>query len=134
MNPEKYTPAIEERIEEQKNDTYGSEETADDEHVNKLEKSRTETSKSVWVCLTLWTQVSTCKVTLASTGPFSGPIHNPRYILSQPFLFDDRLMHVCGIENVAITHPTLFHESYLEGSWNYEQTDGTVYEVLSYRP
>ena len=39
----------------------------------------------------LSTSVCTRKVTLASTGPYSGPIHNPRYILSRPLLFDERL-------------------------------------------
>ena len=54
------------------------------------------------------TSVCTRKVTLASTGPYSGPIHNPRYILSRPLLFDERLMHISGVENIVVRHPTIF--------------------------
>jgi len=80
------------------------------------------------------TSVSTRKVTLASTGPYSGPIYNPRYILSRPLLFDDRLMHICGVETVVMKHPTYFHERYLEGTGNYVKTDGTVSEVVTFGP
>ena len=65
------------------------------------------------------TSVCTRKVTLASTGPYSGPIHNPRYILSRPLLFDERLMHISGVENIVIRHPTYFHENYMTGEGYY---------------
>ena len=43
-------------------------------------------------------------------------------------------MHTCEIENIAIKHSTYFHESYLEASGNYVQTDGTVSKVVSFGP
>ena len=49
-------------------------------------------------------------------------------------MFDDQLMHVCGVENIVMKHPTYFHESYEEGTGNYSQTDGAVSEVVSYGP
>ena len=44
------------------------------------------------------TSVGTRKVTFASTGPYSGHIHNPWYILNKPLLFDKKLMHICVLK------------------------------------
>ena len=72
------------------------------------------------------------KVALASTGPHSGLIHNPRYILSRPLLFDARLMHVCEVENVIVHYPTYFHENYMSGNSCHVQMDGIELEAVSF--
>ena len=78
------------------------------------------------------TSVCTRKVTLASTGPYSGPIHNPRYILSRPLLFDERLMHISGVENIVVRHPTYFHENYMTGEAFYVRHDGVQSEIQQF--
>ena len=62
------------------------------------------------------------KVTFASTAP---------YILTKPLLFNERLMHICGVEIVIVRHPTYFHENYMTGSAYYIQ-DGIVSETVSF--
>ena len=78
------------------------------------------------------TSVCTRKVTLASTGPYCRPFHNPYFILLRPLLFDDRLMHICGVENVIVRHPTYFHEKYRTEDGYYVQKDGTESEPVSF--
>ena len=78
------------------------------------------------------TSVCTRKVTLSSTGPYSGPIYNPRYILTKPLLFDERLMHICGVETVVVRHPTYFHVSYMSGETYYVASDLTQSQLLKF--
>ena len=78
------------------------------------------------------TSIGTRKVTLASTGPYSGPIHNPRYILTKSLLFDDRWMHICGVENVVVRHPTYFHEKYKVGEAYFVQKDEVQSDIMTF--
>ena len=78
------------------------------------------------------TSVCTRKVTLASTGLYSGPIYNPRYILTKPLLFDEQLMHICGVRNIVVHHPTYFYESYMMGETYYVGKDLTQSEIIKF--
>ena len=63
------------------------------------------------------TSVGSRKITLGSTGVYSGKIYNPTFQLSRPIVMDERLFHMVGLESVTFQHPTYFHTSYMTGTF-----------------
>ena len=39
--------------------------------------------------------------------------------MAKPLSFDERLMHICGVENIIVHHLTYFHKSYMTGEAYY---------------
>ena len=61
------------------------------------------------------TDESTSKITLCSSGTYTGNIYRPSFTLSKALKLDERLLHLCGVELVLLKHPTFFHEQYMDG-------------------
>ena len=61
------------------------------------------------------TDASTSKITLCSSGTYSGAIYRPSFTLSKALKLDERLLHLCAVEIVLLKHPTFFHNEYMTG-------------------
>ena len=61
------------------------------------------------------TDASTEKITLFSSGSYTGSIYHPSFTLSKVIMLDEWLLHFCSVEVVLLKHPTFFHESYVNG-------------------
>ena len=61
------------------------------------------------------TDASTSKITLCSSGTYTGHIYRPSFNLSKALKLDERLLHLCGVEIVILKHPTFFHDQYMDG-------------------
>ena len=61
------------------------------------------------------TDASTHKITLCSSGTYTGNIYRPSFTLSKAIMLDERLLHLCGVEIVLLKHPTFFHVQYMSG-------------------
>lgn len=61
------------------------------------------------------TDASTHKITLCSSGTYTGSIYRPSFTLSKAIMLDERLLHLCGVEIVLLKHPTFFHVQYMSG-------------------
>ena len=80
------------------------------------------------------TSVYTHKVNFASTGPFSGPIYSPCYILSRPLwtiVWWQIDAYLC-IKNVIVCPSTYLHKNYMSGTGYYIENDGTEYDIVSF--
>ena len=64
------------------------------------------------------TNASTKKITLCSSGLYTGPVYHPTYTLSKAIMLDERLLHLCGVEIVVLKHPTFFSIEYMVVKWN----------------
>ena len=72
------------------------------------------------------TNASTQKITLSSTGTYTGSIYRPSFTLSKAIALDERLLHVCGLEIAVLKHPTYFHLNYMNGEVIVTSPRGTV--------
>ena len=63
----------------------------------------------------LTTNASTQKITLSSSGSYTGSIYRPSFMLSKVIVLDERLFHLCGLEIAVFKHPTFFHVDYMNG-------------------
>ena len=61
------------------------------------------------------TDASTRKITLCSSGTYTGDVYRPSFTLSKAIVVDERLLHLCGVEIVLLKHPTFFHKEYMSG-------------------
>ena len=61
------------------------------------------------------TDASTKKITLCSSGTFTGDVYHPSFTLSKAILLDDRLLHFCVLELVILKHPSFYDVRYMTG-------------------
>ena len=72
------------------------------------------------------TDASTQKITLCSSGTYTGTLYRPSFTLSKAIVLDGWLLHLCSMEIVLLKHPTYFHLNYMNGEVHLIDADETI--------
>ena len=59
--------------------------------------------------------IGTKRITLSSSGQYSGEIYNPTFRFSRDIPFHESLMNIVSLDMMTFTHPTFFSEKYMSG-------------------
>ena len=57
----------------------------------------------------------TRRITLSSSGLYSGPNYNPTFRFNRDITLNEALMNIVSLEFMSFKHPTYFHEEYMTG-------------------
>ena len=61
------------------------------------------------------TAKGTKRITLSSTGKYTGTVYNPTFRFTRPITLNENLLNVVSLDMISFKHPTFFSEAYMTG-------------------